>query len=284
MATIGDPLSTAVDPVRVSYATGRMLGVDDFQAEQTYHRGRLARVLSGALGTGTVSGLKVQTSAADKPEDVELQVTAGIAIDRAGRVIEVPSMVCLRLDQFLKNKALDADDRHDLVNAFSSGAVVADVFLSFVACGRGKTPSFATMDDYDATDAFTANRLLDSFAMLLVLRGESTPRLPQDGWAGVGPLRAPGSKTAAPTADALKQHMLDADLGPAVAPVEYPSDPTFDRTSVFLARVKITATQASAGAVPVWDLTTIDVNNLSRLFLYPGALLARWAGLTTGEV
>jgi hypothetical protein len=36
--------------------------------------------------------------------------------------------------------------------------------------------------------------------------------------------------------------------------------------------------------VPVWDLSSIDVNNLSRLFLYPGALAARWAGLTTGEV
>ena len=52
----------SVDPLRVSYATGRMLGVEDFQAEQTYHRGRLARVLGAALGTGTLSGLKVTLS------------------------------------------------------------------------------------------------------------------------------------------------------------------------------------------------------------------------------
>jgi hypothetical protein len=141
------------------------------------------------------------------------------------------------------------------------------------------------MDDYDATDAFVANRVLDSFAVLLVPRVDANPRFPQDVWAGVGPLRAPGSNAADPTADALKQHMLDADLGPTLAPVEYPSDPTFDRTSVFLARVKIAATQAVAGAVPVWDLSKpIDINNLSRLFLYPAALVARWTGLTTGEV
>jgi hypothetical protein len=282
MASNGDPLSTPVDPLRVFYATGRMLGVEDFQAEQTYHRGRLARVLGAALGTGTVTGLKVTLSTPANAKDVELQVTAGIAIDRAGRVIEVPYMVCLALDQFLTNRAQTA--KQDLINAFKAGAIVADVFLSFVACGRGKAPSFATQDDYDATDAFVANRILDSFAVLLVPRVEATPRFPQDAWAGVGPLRAPGSNAADPTAAALKQHILDADLAGTVVPVEYPSDPSFDRTSVFLARVGIKATQAAAGAVPVWDLSAIDVNNLSRLFLYPGALVARWAGLTTGEV
>ena len=259
-----------------------MLGVEDFQAEQTYHRGRLARVLGVALGTGTLSGLNVTLSTPAAAKDVEVQVTAGIAIDRAGRVIEVPYMVCLPLDQFLTNRSQNAPQ--DLINAFKAGAIVADVFLSFVACGRGKAPSFATMDDYDATDAFVANRVLDSFAVLLVPRVEATPRLPQDAWAGVGPLRAPGSKTVNPTADMLKQHILDADLGAAFPPVEYPSDPKFDRTAVFLARVSITATQASDGAMPVWDLSKIDINNLSRLFLYPGALVARWAGLTTGEV
>ncbi|HVZ20622.1 MAG TPA: hypothetical protein VG871_06150 [Vicinamibacterales bacterium] len=282
MAINGDPLSSPIDPLRVSYAIGRMLGADDFQAEQNYHRGRLARMLASAVGTGTVSGLKVQVKSAAAPADVELQVTAGVAIDRAGRIIEVPSMVCLRLDAFLSNKKASAPQ--DLLNAFKAGQIVADVFLTFVAADRGKTPSFATMDDYDATDAFVPNRLLDSFAMLLVLRADADPKLPQDAWAGVGPLRAPGSSAADPTADTLKQHILDADLGPALTPVEYPSDPTFDRTSVFLARLSIKGAQAPAGAVPTWDLTAVTVNNLSRLFLYPAALAARWAGLTTGEV
>ena len=281
MATNRDPLSAPIDPLRVSYATGRMLGVEDFQAEQTYHRSRLARVLAAALGTGTISGLNVVATTPADPKDTELQVTAGIAVDRAGRLIEVPYMVCLALDQFLTNQAQTRPQ--NLKDAFKAGAIVADLFLSFVACGRGKAPSFATMDDYDATDAFVANRVLDSFAVLLVPRVEANPRFPQDSWAGIGPLRAPGSNAADPTAASIKQHILDGDLGAAVAPVEYPSDPTFDRTSVFLARVKIAATQ-TGGAVPAWNLSTIDINNLSRLFLYPGALAARWAGLTTGEV
>lgn len=279
MASPSDPLSQPQQAVRVSYATGRMLGVDDFQAEQTYHRGRLARILAAGFGAGTVSGLKVQSNLPAAAADVELQVTPGLAVDRAGRIIDVPYTVCLRLQNFLDGKS-----DTDLSDAFKGGAVVADVFLTFIACDRGKTPSFATMDDYDATDAFTANRLLDSFGMQLVLRPEADPKLPQDPWQGVGALRPPGSNAADPTADALKQHILDAKDGPFFAPVEYPSDPKFDRTSVFLARVKITATQDAPGARPKYDVTKLDINNLSRLFLYPASLLARWAGLTTGQV
>ena len=68
MATSDDPISTPVEPMRVSYAIGRMLGVDDFQAEQTYHRGRLARVLSLALGPGTLTGLRVEDNRPAAPK------------------------------------------------------------------------------------------------------------------------------------------------------------------------------------------------------------------------
>jgi hypothetical protein len=280
MPTNADPLSQTQAPLRVFYATGRMLGVEDFQAEQTYHRGRLARVLVQALGSGTVSGLKVQSNNAADPLQVELQVTAGLAIDRAGRIIESPTLVCIRMQAFL-----DRQSDTDLSDAFKSGAgnLVADVFATFKACDRGKTPSFATTDDYDATDAFVANRVLDSLGVQLVLRKEATPPLPRDPWQSVGPLRAPGSAAPDPTAAALKQHILDSDAGPADNPVEYPSDPTFDRTSVFLARVGILGSQAAAGARPSYDVTQLSIDNLSRLFLYPAALVSRWVGLTTGK-
>jgi hypothetical protein len=188
-------------------------------------------------------------------------------------VIDVPYTVCIRVKRYLDQQF--KDNPQEVVNAFKVDGIVADVFVSFVACGRGKTPSFATMDDYDATDAFAPNRVLDSFAMLLVLRSDPNPRLPQDAWKAVG---------ANATPETLKQHLLDADAGPAVTPVEYPSDPTFDRAAVFLARVKIPATRTGPGATPAPDLTkNIDINNFSRLFLFPGALMARWVGLSTGE-
>ena len=281
MASNSDPLSASVDPLRVSYATGRMLGVEDFQTEQTYHRGRLARVLSTALGSGTLSGLNVKTNGAAAPADIEIQVTPGIAIDRAGRIIDVPYQVCIRLDKYLQY----ADNKLKLLDAFQGGAILADVFVSFVACDRGKTPCFATMDDYDATDAFVPNRLLDSFTMLLVLRTDPNPKLPQDAWQKTTPL-GPVAGDLNAQLETLKQAMLEGNDAPSISYPEYPpEDKNFDRTSVFLARLSIPATQENAGDTPAYDLTKLaaeNIDNLSRLFLYPGALLARWAGLTTG--
>jgi hypothetical protein len=63
-------------------------------------------------------------------------------------------------------------------------------------------------------------------------------------------------------------------------PQEYP--PLLDPTSVFLARLQIAATQANAAARPVADLTKIAIDNESRLFVLPAALMARWAGLGSG--
>jgi hypothetical protein len=266
---------TPLPALRVFYSTGRMLGVEDFQAEQDYHRGRLARALLSLHGTGTVTGLNVTTNgSADLPQ-LEIQVSPGIAIDRAGRILDVPVMVCIRPQAWLAGQT-----DSDLILAFKSGFLIVDVFATFAACTRGKTPSFATQDDYDATDAFTANRLLDSFAMQLVLRTDSTPKLPLDPWLSAGAAPAGGTAPTAAQIQALKQAVLGGTLTPAAVPQEYP--PLLDPTSVFLARLQIAATQANATARPAADLTKITIDNESRLFVLPSALMARWAGLGSG--
>lgn len=156
---------------------------------------------------------------------------------------------------------------------------MCDVFASFTPCTRGLTPCFASQDDYDATDAFSANRLLDSFAMQLVLRTDSTPLTPADPWSTVL-CPASGTALAAPNATGIQTLLLQATAGPAAAPVEYP--PWFDPTSVFLARVLIAATPGAPGQAPTWDPTHVSIDNNSRMFLYPAALLARLAGLGSG--
>src|SRR5258706_10724714 len=97
ISTLKDPLDGSLAPERVFYSVGALLGVEDFAAEQTYHRGRLARALSFLDGYGTVSGLRVEYQA---PPDEEVIVHPGIAFDRLGRIIEVPSDVCIRLDKW----------------------------------------------------------------------------------------------------------------------------------------------------------------------------------------
>jgi hypothetical protein len=400
MATTTDPLNPPQAPNRVYYALGRMLGAEDFQADQGYHRGRLARALLQVCGTGTVAGLKVRIpanweanasygawafvvdpnqnvevntslggtsgnavpawpaapggqvsdggitwtnegpiqvngwtpntqfnypkviadpngnlqllnstgglmsgatmplwnqfvggSTADGgnamawtclgPEQTEVQVTPGMAIDRVGRMIEVPRPVCIRLEAWLENQAAP-----DLNNAVHGTSLVVDVFATFVECTRGVTPCFATQDDYDATDAFSPNRLLDSFAMQLVLRSDATPLLPQDPWLAVGALPTPANSPTAP--QAVQSFILNVSSGPTstqpfgagAIPAEYP--PGFDASSVFLARLQISATAGAAGAPPTWDLSKVTIDNFSRLFLYPASLAARWSGLSSG--
>jgi hypothetical protein len=59
---LNDTINPPPQALRVFYSTGRMLGVEDFQAEQDYHRGRLARALLALNGAGTVIGLNVATA------------------------------------------------------------------------------------------------------------------------------------------------------------------------------------------------------------------------------
>lgn len=406
MTMLTDNLSPPPSPSRVFYSLGRMLGVDDFQADQDYHRGSLARALLQLCGTGTVSGLNVAipqvwqpnspypawsfvydsaqniqantgtsglsggtppafptqptksigdgpnvswtafgpllasgwlpstvfnapsaivdsnsnvqvltaktpfTTAALPPvwntavgsttidgttsawtclgpSQLEIVVTAGLAVDRVGRMIEVPRTVCIFIQPWLDSQSVS-----DLTSAVHAGNLLVDVFATFVPCTRGVTPSFATQDDYDATDAFTANRLLDSFAMQLILRTDASPQLPSDPYQPDPWLSAETLPAAAITADlakAMKLSVLGAVSGPSAdnpfssngpTPAEFP--PSVDLSSVFLARISIPATAAADPTKPpALNLSAIAIDNLSRLFLYPTSLIARAIGLSS---
>ena len=292
MAT--DTINPPPAPQRVFYSTGRMLGVADFQADQDYHRARLARALVQLYGTGTLSGLLVKTDANPDPTQLEIQVTPGIAIDRIGRIIDVPRLVCIVANNWLNQyvQAWQAQQKNpqpgqaaiaDPNTAIHDGShLTVDVFATFVACTRGVTPCFAAEDDYDATDAFSANRYLDSFAMQLVLRTDPSPGLPVDPWKPSGALPSGGlSAITAGNLTTLQNLLLASTAGSASPAPEYP--PAFDATSVFLARMLIGATAGTSGNPPTWNLNNVTINNNARLFLYPAALMARFAGFASGS-
>src|SRR5947207_14982771 len=95
-AAFTDPLEAMPPPERVNYATGVLLAAEDFRDEQTYHRARLARLLSALVGFGTLAGLRVTPPAANDAE-LELQVAPGLAIDRFGRLVEITEPYCIRI-------------------------------------------------------------------------------------------------------------------------------------------------------------------------------------------
>ena len=297
-----DPLYARPLPQRPFYATGMLLDAQDFSDEQTYHRGRLAQAIAFISGGGTLAGLRV----AHQPENTttgtpeEIHVEPGLAVDRLGRLVEVPRPACLRLQRwFDASLAADGGDTlrratYDNLTRFLSAriqaqagtgdipalparAIVADVFLRFVACEEGLTPSFAT-GPFDALDAVATSRLRDAYELLLVARDAL-----DDGYSG---LPDPGPDLAAIADLAARRAALqDAVLGAwgasgrgsqegQLAPLpEHPRD--IDTTAIYLGRVLIPAT---AGNPPQRDGAAVLADNWSRRLVPSTGLLMRWLG------
>lgn len=298
-----DPLYSRPRPQRLSYATGMLLDAQDLSDEQTYHRGRLAEALVFLSGGGTLAGLRTSHTMADAatgtPE--EIRVAPGVAVDRLGRLVEISRPACLRLQRWFEDN-FNADGGDTLrrasytdLNRFLSArslaqagtdgapavpvrAVVADVFIRFIACTEGFTPSFAS-GPFDALNAVTTSRLRDAYELLLVARTDGL----DDDFDG---LPAPGPDLAA-IADlaqrraALQDAVLDAWVdsgrssqeGQLPPPAGHP--PELDPTALFLARVLVPVT---ADNPPQRDGTAVLVDNWSRRFVPSAGLIARWLG------
>ena len=176
-STYKDPLENLLYPDRVNYANGVLLDENDFKAEQTYFRGRLGRSLSYLHGFGTVAGLNVVTL---ESEPHILRVMPGLAVDRLGRLIELHVPYCIRVQNWFMSQNEDAL-AESYAGSVADGvpqAVVADLFIRFDTCQRGKTPCFG-VGNVDATDAFTAERLRDAAGFDLVIRTQPEAEKPR---------------------------------------------------------------------------------------------------------
>lgn len=280
-----DPLERDYAPERVNYATGVLLQADDFQAEQTYHRGRLAQFSRHLLGFGTLAGLRV-VAPAETDNLLELRVEPGVALDRFGRLIEVSSAQCIRLSPWFaaQDGARLRNATHDDSPPALPQAVMVDVFLSAHPCGRGKTPSFAA-GPFDALDALVAARLAETPKLTLVMRmegnvlSEALPPITE----------VPNPENHWPAADASDADKLNAVLGSWDVGKSANADETLaglkehvggeDPSAVLLARVSIPVTLSRAApgdTVPELDLTQrVRVDNALRpIIFFPG----KWFG------
>jgi hypothetical protein len=282
-----DPLERPLAPERVNYATGVLLQADDFQAEQTYHRGRLAQLARHLLGFGTIAGLRVVAPGATD-NLLELRVEPGIALDRYGRLIEVQGAQCIRLANWFaaQDGARLRAATHDAPRTALPQAVVADLFLSAQDCGRGKTPSFAS-GPFDALDALIAARVAEVPQLTLVLRMEGNPPPGEEVPPVAGEIPLPANFWPAPDADG--QARLDAVLGSWDVGVAPDADSGLgplaehvmgqDTSALLLARIAIPVTlsrSAPGSTVPTLDLTqrTLVDNSLRPILYFAG----KWFG------
>ena len=298
-----DPLYARPAAERPSYATGMLLDAQDFSDEQTYHRGRLARALASLTAGGTLAGLRVLHSPAVAAPDArpeEIRVEPGVAVDRLGRLIEVPRPACVRvqpwfdaafaadggdalrraaysnLNRFLSDRAI-AEAGTEGRPAIPARGVVADVFLRFIACARGLTPSFAS-GPFEALDAVATSRVRDAYELQLVPRDGLDDAF--DGLPSPGPDLAAIADVAQRRAR-LQDAILDsypasgraATSGELDPLPEHPND--VDRTAVFLARVVI---PVGAADPPARAGSAVVVDGWGRRFIPSALLVARWIG------
>ncbi len=273
-------------PDRVHYAEGVLLNADDFEAEQTYHRGRLARALRYLHGSGTAAGLEVEWEEpyepdenGDYPEGREerLKVHPGIAVDRLGRIIEVRRAACIRLANWYEWRA--AETPEDLREGFHSNfepgvsGIVADVFIRFFSCAHGKTPAFAS-GPFDALDAVTPSRLRDFYDVDFIIRQEESPPEPEDPWPDpTGDPEIDGAARREAVLNAWREGTRWSDLEGLTPLAEHA--PGQDAASLFLARVLIPA-EPNGAAPPTRVYGNVLVNNDIRPFVYPAGLIAKW--------
>jgi hypothetical protein len=280
---VADSLTALGTPERVNYATGVLLGAEDFAAEQLYLRGRLARALAALNGHGTLAGLRVACPLADNPQ-LEIFVAPGLAQDRLGRLVEVRRTQCLHLRPWLvAQQALDPTDPQRV--ALQAGVredlpgqrrLVLDVFIRYLQCPHGRTPAFAA-GPFDATDYIVPARWADGFELTLQL-AHSVPvdptassgadltrlALPQPRSpaleamrVALGAITDPESLAAATRAWAVA-NVLDAwpqpafdDAGRMPRLSEHASDADWDR--VLLGRISLPVIQSSPVDFPAVD-------------------------------
>ncbi len=296
--TQADPLYAQPRAERPAYATGMLLDAQDFSDEQTYHRGRLARALAFLAGGGTLAGLEVEYVAPATGQIEEIRVHPGLAVDRLGRLVEIPRPACLRLlNWYEATGATDGGDTlqrsaYDNVGRFVSPrmtdnatplparAVVADVFIRFAACAVGLTPSFAA-GPFDALNAVSTSRLRDAYELQLIARDGL-----DDDYSGLplpmgDPVIGNTGASAAARRDAVQDTVLHSygssgHAGGSGGLAPLPEQPAnIDRSAVFIARVLIPVDVANP---PVRTADAPLVDNWARRFLPPVALLAQWAG------
>lgn len=282
MSTANDPMADQLSPERLFFSTGILLSAEDLAAEQQYHRGRLARALAYLQGSGTVAGLRViyrpaQPATAEQPErPEEIVVDPGMAIDRLGRIIEVPRQACIRLDRWYNQQT--PDNLNLALHGAPYNGVVADIFVRFVVCEHGKTPAFAS-GPFDALDAVVPSRLRDWYELQLMLRHESDPPLPRSLWADILAIADAEERRLAlheAIFDAWPREADPVNPGQPEPGVEYIADQ--DRTAVFLARVVIGADPAASPEERPTRRDPVTIDNDNRLFLYPTRPLAVHSG------
>ena len=144
----------------LSYHFGMLLGVDDFETEQAYHRAKM-RLHNGWLHReGVIWGFDVQTDQARG----EVRVLPGLALDLAGRELHLETDACVNVGQWFEAHRRNAGFTiTEVENGFQFDA---HVVIRFKACLTRQVP--ALMEPCAGAGSDTAySRVFETLEILL---------------------------------------------------------------------------------------------------------------------
>lgn len=128
------------------YHFGMLLGVDDFETEQAYHRGKMRLHNAWLHGEGVVWGFRVDAPAAAQGGALrgELRVAPGFALDGAGRELYLEGPACVSVPAWYEEHR-DDPDFHDAFEVDAGGTVRFEGYVSacFRACLARQVPAIS---------------------------------------------------------------------------------------------------------------------------------------------
>ncbi|HEY5248032.1 MAG TPA: hypothetical protein VIJ15_06220 [Dermatophilaceae bacterium] len=162
--------------LRVNYAYGMVLGLDEFLQEQLHRLEKDYLHERSLHGYGTVSGLAVTTAPAEGGSDFVVTVSQGIAIDQWGREIVIRCDQCTRLGAWLAAQELAAPGTL-LDHLGPSGEVTVYVVAAYSDCLDAMVP-LPGQPCSSSEQTRVASRLRDTWDV--ELRWERPPMLRWD--------------------------------------------------------------------------------------------------------
>jgi hypothetical protein len=142
------------------YHFGMLLGVDDFETEQAYHRGKIRLHNAWLHREGAVWGLEVTLDLAKG----EVRVARGLALDGAGQELHLEGDACVNLGAWFDKHRDDAD--LEVTETDGQFSFDAHVVIAHKACLMRQVP--ALLEPCDGSGADTAySRVFETVEILL---------------------------------------------------------------------------------------------------------------------
>ncbi len=239
------------------YHFGMLLGVDDFETEQAYHRAKMRLHNAWLHRAGAVWGLGV----AVETERSEILVTPGLALDGQGRELHLEAEACLNVGAWFQ-------EHEDDVTLNEDGSFDAHVVIRFKACLTRQVP--ALLEPCVGSGNGTAySRVFETVELLLVPGLAPAPTPPYHRLRLLFGLDAPQQEDGTTTPD--DQAVLDA-----IQTIQ--SLPVAEQTAAWLAAFHRFA------ALDEIALKPAQSDDGARTLLFPGrddeaVVLANIAGL-----